>query len=126
MKVDIAKLDEKIRKLQHLRELAADPELASLLADFVTPNGNGVPKNGHSTRTDETGLTESAIRACKTFAGSFTATGLTHKMEEMGYTFTAKDKGVATYGVMNRLKDKGVLVVVEQGGPGKPAQWRCA
>ena len=35
MKVDIQKLDERIIKLQEIRRIAADPEFATILSDFV-------------------------------------------------------------------------------------------
>jgi hypothetical protein len=36
MKFDVQKIDERIKKLQELRRLATDPEIASLLSEFVT------------------------------------------------------------------------------------------
>ena len=37
MKIDIQRLDERIKKLQEIRRIAADPELANILLDFVSP-----------------------------------------------------------------------------------------
>src|SRR5271157_2333797 len=37
--IDLTRIDEKIRKLQMLRELASDPELRPLLRDIVTGDG---------------------------------------------------------------------------------------
>ena len=36
MKIDIQKLDERIKKLQEIRRIAADPELAAILLEFVS------------------------------------------------------------------------------------------
>jgi hypothetical protein len=36
MKFDVQKIDERIKKLQELRRLATDPEIAGLLSEFVT------------------------------------------------------------------------------------------
>ncbi len=36
MKIDIQRLDERIKKLQEIRRIAADPELANILLDFVS------------------------------------------------------------------------------------------
>jgi hypothetical protein len=36
MKFDVQKIDERIKKLQELRRLATDPEISSLLSEFVT------------------------------------------------------------------------------------------
>jgi hypothetical protein len=35
MQIDISRLDERIRKLQEVRKIAADPEFATILSDFV-------------------------------------------------------------------------------------------
>ncbi len=126
--VDLKKLDEKIRKLQMIRELASDPETATLLNDVLSPNGNGAknghapsPQNGESANPE--GLLGYADRAVRAISGTFTTNDLITKMKELGYVFTAKDAAVATYGVMLRLRDKGVISIVEKGGPGRLAKW---
>jgi len=63
MKIDIQRLDERIKKLQEARRIAADPELVSILLDFVSTDAPGAapvltPKIDHafgsrSDRTDE-------------------------------------------------------------------------
>lgn len=35
MRIDIKKLDERIQKLQEIRRIAADPELSTILLEFV-------------------------------------------------------------------------------------------
>ena len=42
MAIDLKILDEKIRKLQMIRQLAADPELRPLLEEVISGGGNGV------------------------------------------------------------------------------------
>lgn len=37
MKLDIQRLDERIKKLQEIRRIAADPEMVSILLEFVLP-----------------------------------------------------------------------------------------
>jgi len=37
MKLDIQKIDDRIKKLQDLRKIAADPEMSSILVEFMTP-----------------------------------------------------------------------------------------
>ena len=37
MKIDIQKLDDRIKKLQEIRRIASDPELATILMEFVSP-----------------------------------------------------------------------------------------
>jgi hypothetical protein len=41
MKIDIQKLDERIKKLQEIRRIAADPELATILLEFVSTEDVG-------------------------------------------------------------------------------------
>ena len=41
MKIDIQRLDERIKKLQEARRIAADPELVSILLDFVSTDAPG-------------------------------------------------------------------------------------
>ena len=41
MKIDIQRLDERIKKLQEIRRIAADPELVSILLDFVSTDARG-------------------------------------------------------------------------------------
>lgn len=36
MRLDIQKLDERIKKLQEIRRIAADPELATILLEFMS------------------------------------------------------------------------------------------
>jgi hypothetical protein len=50
MAIDLKMLDEKIKKLQLIRQLAADAELAPLLESLIVGNGAG---NGASTGTAE-------------------------------------------------------------------------
>ena len=39
MQLDMARIDEKIRKLQDLKRIASDPEMLALLENLVTPEG---------------------------------------------------------------------------------------
>jgi hypothetical protein len=36
MRIDVQKLDERIKKLQEIRRIAADPELAAILVEFMS------------------------------------------------------------------------------------------
>jgi hypothetical protein len=37
MRLNVQKIDQRIKKLQELRRLAADPEIASMLLEFIGP-----------------------------------------------------------------------------------------
>jgi hypothetical protein len=129
MPIDITKrIDEKIRKLEQLREFAADPEMRDLLTELVASNGNGNGNGASHTAAKKKGpkgtLSEMVRKAClDTPGGKFTVPDLVARLHDMGYRFEAKDEAVAVYSSLNRLKDKGIVAVAEQGGPAKPAQW---
>ncbi len=36
MRFDVQKIDERIKKLQELRKIATDPEISSILSEFMT------------------------------------------------------------------------------------------
>src|SRR5690348_13485468 len=118
MVVDLKKLDEKIRKLQQIRELAADPEMATLLTELVGGNGN-TRNNGAKTPENTGDLGDgrigSAEKAVRLLHSNFTTNDVKAKMEELGYKFAAKDPSVATYSAMILLRDKGIIKVVEKG-----------
>jgi hypothetical protein len=40
MKLDLQKIDDRIRRLQELRRIAADPEMSAMLAEFVAESGS--------------------------------------------------------------------------------------
>lgn len=42
MHLDIAKIDERIKRLQELRRIASDPEMASLLLECLSGDGSEV------------------------------------------------------------------------------------
>jgi hypothetical protein len=123
MSVDLKKLDDRIKKLQQLRELAADPEMAGLLAEFAqsSPHSVSAPPNGNGASLD--GLFECAKKAIATFSGDFTVKEFAEQLKAAGYKFQAKDEDIATYGVLRRLKDKGAVRISVEGGPGKAARW---
>jgi hypothetical protein len=64
MTLNVQKIDQRIKKLQELRRLATDPEIAALLLELITPeeqgdgalpaaNGDGADGQAHSGATAE-------------------------------------------------------------------------
>jgi hypothetical protein len=51
MQINIQRLDERIRNLQEIRRMAADPEFATILSDFV--DTEEVVSSPASTRTSK-------------------------------------------------------------------------
>jgi hypothetical protein len=43
MRLDLAKIDERIKRLQEIRRIAADPEMASILLEYVIADGADAP-----------------------------------------------------------------------------------
>jgi hypothetical protein len=124
MRVDIKAIDDRIRKLQMLKELASDPEMATLLSEMVGSNGNSSKSKTPAMATaNGDGRVAYAERAVRGMEGTFTTNDVTAKMKELGYVFTAKDASVATYAAMMLLKGKNIIAVREKGGPGKLAKW---
>ena len=79
MRFDLQKIDERITKLQEIRRLATDPEVASLLLEFMSPTdelskpipvakpeGNGA--SNHSSDTSE--LVKEVVNAKEAASGS--------------------------------------------------------
>lgn len=79
MRFDLQKIDERIKKLQEIRRLATDPEVASLLLEFMSPaderleptsvakpEGNGTPTHSSDTRE----LVKEVVNAKEAAAGS--------------------------------------------------------
>lgn len=52
MHLDLAKIDERIKRLQELRRLASDPEMASILLECLTGDEHEIAS--HNLRTNRT------------------------------------------------------------------------
>lgn len=127
MKIDVAKIKERMRKLEALLELADDPEMDEFILEKSPSNGHSkkhAANNGH--REPRGGLLEVIHKTCLEMPGKFTIPGIVARLHEKGYEFAAKDAQVSTYSALRRLKDKGIVVVVEEGGPSHPAKWTVA
>lgn len=133
MKIDVAKVKERMRKLEALLELAQDPEMDEFILD-KSPSTNGHAKRNHAAQPSNGngnsrekqprgGLLEVIQRTCLEMPGKFTVPGIIERLHERGYEFAAKDAQVSTYSALRRLKDKGIVNVVEEGGPSHPAKW---
>jgi hypothetical protein len=59
MRIDLQKLDERIKKLQEIRRIATDPELATILLEFMSPEDTAaepvsIPKSTEMPRVEST------------------------------------------------------------------------
>src|SRR5262249_43558712 len=96
MKLDLAKLDAQINKLEDIKRIASDPEALALL-ESVLVKGNApqaeVPKKIRP-RTGKEGSQVAAIaEAALATEGPFSGYTLAEKMQEGGYEFKASKPG---------------------------------
>jgi len=126
MHIDTARIDEKIRKLEQIKKLAADPEMAELLLELVTKNGDKpristkIEGNGKRTKGE---FMETVEKLCLTFPSRFTVNDVVIGLQNGGYTFTAHNPSVATYSALRRLTKHHVISLLEKGRRGKPAKF---
>ena len=139
MKLDLAKIDAQIEKLQSLKKIAADPELLGLLETLML-NGNGVANGAAPIAvTDQTTAAISprlrlkqgtVVRAVADNAAmqleNFTAYTLAEEMIREGYHFQGKTKPGVIVGDILRsvLIPKGIVRIVRKGKGSDPAVYR--
>ncbi len=133
MRIDLAKIDSQIRKLEELKRFVSDPETRALLETMVM-NGDG----GNSTSaepeipmraaeqpksrrfkagTQIAAIADAAMKYEKPFSGYELAT----KMKEEGYKFHAERPGVAVTDVIrNSILKTGVIRVYRKGRGSEP------
>jgi hypothetical protein len=61
MPLDVSKIDERIKKLQELRRMALDPEMTTLLSEFLVAGdtiGHGISAGSKSSSAAESPLPE--------------------------------------------------------------------
>jgi hypothetical protein len=131
MRLDIKLIDERIRKLKQLRNLALDEDFVDLFEQVIASNGNrkrAVPpenaaSNGHSnSRAGKGEFTREIQEACNTFgATQFKAKQVVGKLEDNGYVFQAKNSYTATLGVLKKLVDTHKLKLIKKGKGRNPA-----
>jgi hypothetical protein len=60
MRLDINKIDDRIKKLQEIKRILADPELTALLMEFLTVEAEAVPAPAAPATTDRETLPPAA------------------------------------------------------------------
>jgi hypothetical protein len=132
VKIDVAKLDSQIKKLEELRRIASDPELLALL-ETVMVNGSspqGPPPQARSTirtppprkkPTAKKGEFQAAVRAAiMQFDKPFSGYVVARKMENDGYEFVSSRPGIAVIEALKALVKKGVVRVYKNGVGSEP------
>jgi hypothetical protein len=110
--IDIKALDRAIAKLQELRRLASDPEVAPFL-------GNGVPVSQKNESAEyDSALGSAVINACGELTHDFTVNDVLKKMEEHQYKFRATEPRKSVANMLRALTRDG-HVKVKQVGKGR-------
>jgi hypothetical protein len=132
MAIDVSKIDDRIRKLQELRRIASDPELADLLAELVSVNGHQNQRSPFGNKPvvevnaglePEFGQFTRIVRqVCSTLPGRFSIRDVMRELEKISYQITAQKPLVAVGGVLRKLADpkRKVLRLVEESSGRKP------
>jgi len=131
--ITLRDIDEQIRKLQELRKIVADPEMASLINQlFARKNGQSIMSIADAQDKDKAktqkrgtfiGKIEEVVRSMPQ-TSTFTLNDVIEVFEASGNAFNAKNKSVATYTAMRRLEKRKVIEVVERGIGSKPSTFR--
>lgn len=119
-------LDEHIRKLQQLRDLLADPEIAKFARNLLgqktaTPNAPAEARRPQKRAEKKRGaLPRAALAVIQASSRKLAAKEVAHILDSQGFLFKASDKEVATSKALRLLADKH-QVAAERSGPGKAA-----
>lgn len=130
MAIDLVALDTKIRKLQMIRQLASDPDLASLLSDMVSGNGAA----GQKSQTPPVERKD-AVRydVLKFVAGPSeigqvnqdrTAKQITDMMEKAKYDFNSKNHSDTVRESLRNLVKEGLVEKAGINPEDGAALWR--
>ncbi|MFZ0770493.1 MAG: hypothetical protein WCA49_02870 [Candidatus Sulfotelmatobacter sp.] len=126
MGIDLVALDDKIKKLQLIRQLASDPDVASLLADIVT--GNGVAAHKPQTPPAERkGVRYDVLKYVvhpSTLEDFTTARQITEKMEKAKYEFKSKKHLVTVKESLRELEKEGLVEKHDKRTEIGAAQWK--
>ena len=133
MRIDTAKIDEKIKRLQDLKRIASDPEMVRLLLETVSDNSVETQPNRSSPRTSRKRggtkkgeLAQAVKKAVASINHAFTADTVVSWMQTHDYIFTAKDPKIAVNGVLRKMAKKQQLKIVKAGSGRVPNEYEKA
>jgi hypothetical protein len=108
-------LDDKIRKLQQLRDLLSDPEIARLARSILSkPNGavattvaasaiTAPTRRGRPPKRKRGSLKTKALEIVRKSTGPLSAKAVAEAMESEGFSFEAQDKFIAVSKALRSL-----------------------
>jgi hypothetical protein len=129
MAIDLAALDAKIRKLQMIRQLASDPDVASLLSDIVSGNGIAAQKP-QTPPVERKGVRYEVLKFVSgpTEVGQAnqdrTARQITDMMERAKYDFNSKNHADTVRESLRSLEKEGLVKKVGISPEDGAALWR--
>lgn len=140
MAVDLKAIDDRIRKLQKLRELLADedtckliadPEVLNMLRDSVTANGNGNSASHaaseHAPESEDTderlpaegSLKRRVLDTARAFTGKFDIRSIVEQMTREGFEF-GRDPMLSVNQAMRHLARENLVRLVRAGSGRQP------
>ena len=111
MTIDLKALDEKIRKLQMIRQLASDPELAPLLQDVIVGNGSGpviVPRSPKDLKGVRKYVFKNVAENGDQ-ANYQTSREIADRMKAGGYKFKSRDHRLTVKEQLRELEKDGLV-----------------
>jgi len=138
MAIDLTALDEKIRKLQLIRQLASDPDLSKLLQDVIVGNGSAAPPVWKPPAAERKGVrydvlgyvpscdpSDSSSSDSSSDAGvALTAKEIAEKMEEAKYKFKSKDHITTVRESLRELEKERLVEKAGTNSEDGAAMWR--
>lgn len=114
MRIDLAGLDETIRKLQELRKLASDPALAPFVREMEIESAR---KNGSSTGTPiyESELGTAILQVVSEAGKEFTVGDVYGVLKAKDYKFTGEEPKKSIGNILRALARDEHIRVVKQG-----------
>ena len=131
--IDVSPLDTRIKKMQQMRDLLADPEMVDLFLQMVSTNGHKAPEaaktlaksgTGKRAQTQRGALEAAATKVLPSLPATFNSRDLIKALKNSGYTFAAKSEGIAISGVLKRLVKKSVLKRMDEDGSRRNAKYK--
>src|SRR6476646_7311481 len=122
--VNLNKISDKIAKMEQLKELLADPEMAQLASEVLSSSQSNnwpmVPDIADIVVGKPNSKIRKALEAVATFSGKFTAQDLKDRMLQSNYHFKAKSPMIGVQRVLRHLVKDGVVKRVQEGGGRRP------
>lgn len=126
----IRRSEEQANRLKELRRILGDSEMVATLNQVLaSKNGDSLARIKPTVIEDKANKKGELLRkiqyVCELHAMEpFTVQDIVQAYENVGYKFDAKDKAVSAYTALQRLVEKGVLRIIEEGKGSKPTKYQ--